>query len=342
MQQLRQHVIRAAAGVALAVLVVGVAVLLNWSDQPEVRYSSLPCVYRGIYARSGAVSVVVVGTSRASWGISSTVLADEITPPSAAPRVVINLARSWRGTQQMLQQVRDLATERGIRQAIVVEYVREGEVGDTTQTYYDYLPMNAEAMPLRSFADDPQLKPREPAYLRLRDLLGQWQQRLDSALTAFGTGSWRHNRDVAMVPGTSEGCAGPDRTVEVDHLASYAKERMRRFGPWQQHVPVTWGMGAINADAQRVSIHQFVAFARAHDLDIYFVAMPRYLDPPVSRAFVDRFERRFGAPLLAPPPQVLARLYPNGFADPNHMRAPGRDRYSQWLGQQLNADESES
>ena len=342
MQHSRSMLIRGAAAVALTALVVGVVVLLKWSDQPAVRYTSLPCVYRQIYARSGAVSVAVVGTSRASWGISPTVVSNELSPPGTEPEVVVNLARSWRGTQQMLQQVRDLDVARGIRQAIVVEYLREGAVGDTTQTYYDYLPAHAEVMPLGAFADDPQLKPREPAYLRLRDLLGLWQQRLDSALTRLGTGLWKPNSAMAMVPGTSEGCTSPDRAVERDHLEDYAQERMRRFGPWQQQAPVTWGMGAINADAQRVSIQQFVAFARARDIDIYFVAMPRYLDPPVSRAFVDRFERRFGAPLLVPPSHVLATLYPNGFADPNHMRAPGRELYSQWLGEQLKVEQSES
>ena len=203
MKHSRSIVIRGAAAVALTALVVGVVVLLKWSDQPAVRYTSLPCVYRQIYARSGAVSVAVVGTSRASWGISPTVVSNELTPPGAEPTVVVNLARSWRGTQQMLQQVRDLDKTRGIRQAIVVEYLREGAVGDTTQTYYDYLPAHAEAMPLGSFADDPQLKPREPAYLRLRDLLGLWQQRLDSALTKLGTGLWRPNSAMAVVPGTS-------------------------------------------------------------------------------------------------------------------------------------------
>lgn len=322
----------AAAFIVTVLLLIG---LLVWSDQPAVRYATLPCVYREIYGRTSPVDVVVVGTSRANWGVSASGLSAGLAAEGRGPAVVVNLSRSWRGTQQMLQEVRDIENARGIRRAIVVEYEREGNLGDTTQTYYDYHPDTASALPLSELAHDPQLKPREPAYLRLRDQLELWQRRIDVSLTQWKTGLWRVNAGVPTTVGVSEGCAGFDRAIEREHLAAYAAERTRRFGSWQRHAPVAWGMGAINADAQRVSVHEFVAFARAHHVGIYFLAMPRYLDPPVSQAFVHRFERRFGAPLLAPPPSILAQLYVRGFSDPNHMWKPGRDIYTQWLATQI-------
>ena len=335
MTRARRMLIQLGAATAFVVTVLLLIGLLVWSDQPAVRYATLPCVHRVIYDRSSPVDVVVVGTSRATWGVSATGLSAGLSAEGRGPAVVVNLGRSWRGMQQMLQQVRDLESARGIRRTIVVEYVREGNLGDTTQTYYDYHPDTAAALPLSELPHDPSLKPREPAYLRVRDQLELWQRRIDVSLTQWKTGLWRVNDGIPTTPGVSEGCASVDRAIEREHLATYAAERMRRIGLWQRHPPVTWGMGAINADAQRAVIREFVAFARAHHVDIYFLAMPRYLDPPVSSAFVRRFERRFGAPLLAPPPNVLAQLYVRGFSDPNHMWKPGRDVYTRWLATQL-------
>jgi len=65
--------------------------------------------------------------------------------------------------------------------------------------------------------------------------------------------------------------------------------------------------------------------------------MPRYYDAPTATAFVDRFERAFGAPLLVPPKDVLRNLYDGGYSDPNHLWEKGRLAYSEWLGEQLRA-----
>ena len=161
---------RVLRGALLGASLLGIFALVAWSDQPRVRYASLKCIYRQIYDYRGPVDVVLVGTSRVKWGVDpetvSRVYSNGATPPS----VVLNLARSWRGTQQMFQEIKDLERERGIRKGIVIEYSREGDVIATSQRYYDYYIDHAAAVPIEEFRDDPSLKPREPAYLRARDL----------------------------------------------------------------------------------------------------------------------------------------------------------------------------
>ncbi|MGI9116415.1 MAG: hypothetical protein ACR2JV_02115 [Gaiellales bacterium] len=333
-----RHLIQLGAGALLAVTLLGVFALVAWSDQPAVRYASLKCVYRQIYNYRGPVDVVVVGTSRTKWGVSpqevSTVMSNGATPPLT----VLNLARSWRGTQQMFQEIKDVEAERGIRRAIVVEYSREGDVEATSQRYYDYYPDHAALVPIDEFKDDPQLKPREPAYLRARDLMDLVQERLDFALDRLLSNK---NDANVVIPtaqrplGVSDGCTGPDRPYKPAANASWAAKVLPKNGTWEDRPPVPWTIGAINNDAQRESMLQLVAWARAHHLRVYFTLMPRFLDPEPSQAYFEEFRRTFGVPLLFPPKTVLGRLYDGGYSDPNHLYAPGRAVYSRWLAEQL-------
>jgi hypothetical protein len=80
---------------------------------------------------------------------------------------------------------------------------------------------------------------------------------------------------------------------------------------------------------------EMVQWAKAHDLAIYFTLMPRLGDQEPSSAYLAKFERTFGVPLLFPPKEILGQLYDGGYSDPNHLHEPGRELYSQWLGTQL-------
>lgn len=333
----RRRIIQVGCALALLTVLGGVFALVAWSDQPRVRYASLKCVYRQIYNYQGPVDVVVVGTSRTKWGVSPQEVSGVISK-GGEELVVLNLARSWRGTQQMLQEIEDVEAERGIRKAIVVEYSREGDVVATSQRYYDYYPDHAALVPIADFAKDPEAKPREPAYLRFRDLLDLGQERLDYALDRFLSGKADANQVIPMADrpvAVSDGCTGKDRPYKPAANASWEERSVPKGGTWRDKKPGNWRIGAINADAQRHAIEEIVAFGAAHDLAVYFILMPRYLDPPADPRYVERFEETFGAPLLVPPTDVLAQMNDGGYSDPNHMHAPGREIYSRWLGEQI-------
>ena len=57
-----RRLIQLSAAAAFLVTVLLLIGLLVWSDQPAVRYATLPCVYREIYGRTSPVDVVVVGS----------------------------------------------------------------------------------------------------------------------------------------------------------------------------------------------------------------------------------------------------------------------------------------
>lgn len=341
MPRRQRHLIQLAAGVLLAVSLLGIFALVAWSDQPHVRYASLHCIYTQIYNYRGPVDVVVVGTSRTKWGVDPKTVSETYSNGATPPYTVLNLGRSWRGTQQMFQEIKDVERERGIRKAIVVEYSREGDVVATSQRYYDYYVDHAALVPIEEFKDDPTLKPREPAYLLARDVMELLQKRLDYALDRAISGKYAKNEVIPAAErpvGTSDGCTGDDRPFKPQANAAWLKRVVPKGGTWRDRAPGAWPIGAINNDAQRETMKQMIAWAHARGLSISFILMPRLGDPRPSQAYFDKFERTLGVPLLFPTVDVLEGMYrPRGYSDPNHMETEGREVYSAWLGRQLGA-----
>ena len=339
MPRRQRHLIQAVAAALLAASLLGIFALVAWSDQPHVRYASLHCIYTQIYNYKGPVDVVVVGTSRTKWGVDPKAVSETYSNGATPPFTVLNLGRSWRGTQQMFQEVKDVEQERGIRKAIVVEYSREGDVVATSQRYYDYYVDHAALVPVEEFKDDPALKPREPAYLKARDLMDLLQERLDYALDRAISGKYAKNDVIPVADrpvGTSDGCTGPDRPYKPAANASWLKRVIPKGKTWRDRPPGAWPIGAINNDAQRETMKEMITWAHDRGLGISFILMPRLGDPQPSQAYFDRFQRTFGVPLLYPPDDVLAELYkPRGYSDPNHLETQGREVYSAWLGRQL-------
>ena len=334
----QRHLIQLGAGLLLALTVLGIGALVAWSDQPSVRYASLRCVYRKIYNERGPVDVVVVGTSRTKWGVSPQEVGVSMRR-GGKPVTVLNLARSWRGTQQMFQEVKDVEAERGIRRAIVIEYSREGDIEATSQRYYDYYPDHAAAVTVGDFGDDPNLKPREPAYVRVRDLLDLYQQRVDYALDRAIGRKARFNREVPVAQRPvvgSAGCTGKDRPYKPGVNAAWVKRVVPPGGTWRDRLPVDWTFGELNNDAQRETMLQMVRWAHERHLGVYFILMPRLVDERPVPGYFSQFEGIFGAPLLFPPDGVLEELYAgDGYSDPNHLQRAGREIYSRWLGTQI-------
>jgi hypothetical protein len=208
----------------------------------------------------------------------------------------------------------------------------------TTQRYYDHHPEHASLMPLARLLEDPAFKPREPWYLRIRDLLDFGKQRVAFAIDHLIEGTPSLNPVLAPADRPvigSAGCTGPDRPLVQSALDAWADKVIPKNGTWRDREVLTPAWGTINNDTQREAIHRMVAFADDRNLPIYFVLIPRYLDPPIDEAFVRRFEAEYGAPLLIPPPEVLEAMYDGGYSDPNHLYRPGRDVYTAWLAEQI-------
>ena len=342
----RLHLIRIAYGL----LGIGCLALLGslfvWSDGPRVRYATMSCQYDVLYGTAGPVDAVVVGTSRAQRGVSIETLATDLglNPVSVG---AVNIARGGRGPGQLYQQLVDLDTERGIDGPIIFEYTpSDMAFWRSKPLYYQYTPNFAVNVPARQFVEDWRSKPREPAYSRLRDLLGQAQVRLDASLQAMLMGSVSRNPDVPLAerpPASAQTCitaAGKVQTAgqrrQMQRRERQVSKQVSAGGSWRDLPPAVDDLGLVNQDRQNYYVGKVIAFARARGVPIAIVVMPGYLEAPPASEVLQDFQRRFGVPLLYPPLAVREQLNdPAFFQDAYHLNSDGSAVFARWLAGQI-------
>ncbi|MGA0122151.1 MAG: hypothetical protein ACO3KD_03990 [Gaiellales bacterium] len=336
---------------ALPVLAT-VALLLVWSDEPEARYARASCYHEAIFASAGPVDVLVLGTSRAKYGVDPTALARDLGLDPATAGVV-NLGRGGHGMGQMHQLLLDVAAQRGAPRVIAIEISPGTRRRSVAERYYRYLPSFPISAQWRQLAGDWRSKPREPAYLRLRDLLGQVQLRVDATVeTALRGVPRRMDQAADAIPPRR----GPQTCVpaHIDKAVqrwgrqeATLRARERRVAEevgdatrWAERTPPAWNLDDIDLDRQDHYLRLIIGYAKTRGIPIVPVLIPDYLGGPADPAFVDAFERRYGVALQTPPLEVLAELHRDGgwyFQDANHLNRRGATVYAAWLATAIRA-----
>lgn len=331
---------------------LGIGVLLAavgfvaWTESPRVRYAGMSCQYAAIFDRQGPVDAVVLGTSRAQRGVDPAALAAGLgLDPEAAG--VVNLARGGRGHGQLHQMLVDLDRERGIRGPIVLEYTPENDAFWLPRPlYYQETSNEGARLALAALPAEWRSKPREPAYARARDLLRLLQVRTDAGVEALLRGTWRRNaaRPVEeRQAARAEGCltpAGigqrPGHRRQLDRRERVVARDVGDADRWEELEPASDDFGLVNQDRQHFYVEEAIAFARERNLPIIVVAMPGYLQAPYAPNLAASFEERFGLPLTAPPPDLVARLDERDlFQDAYHFNERGRALFTTWLAEEI-------
>ena len=76
-------------------------------------------------------------------------------------------------------------------------------------------------------------------------------------------------------------------------------------------------------------INQIRDYAKDHQIELYFVRLPFYADPPLSKSTVSHVKTLI--PEFIYPPSELVRQNSMNFVDATHLNANGRLAYSAWL-----------
>ena len=325
---------------ALALVVVGaLGVLVGWSDRPSVRYAQMPCQYRATYAIDGPAAAVVLGSSRSQYGVATAALASGLgLDPATAP--IVNVARGGRGPGQLYQQLVDLERARGIAGPILFEVSpQDTAFWRRRPLYYQYLPSFARAVPLEAVVDDWSTKPREPTYIRVRDLAAQLMQRVDTALETVATGGWRRNAGLRRGPSAPIDCRirldDERRRGELNQLRraeANLRREVGRDGSWRDREPWADEFGRVNQDRQLAYLALAARFARERGLPIVFYTVPGYLQPPIAEAARRSFAERVGEPLAVPPDELLEQLAERDrWRDAYHLNGSGARLFTGWL-----------
>jgi len=303
MSRRRRHLVQAACAALLVVIGVGLVRLVERSDAAEVRYAAnLRCLYDKVYGTRGPVSIASFGTSRTKWGFSPTGLARGLNPPRLE-HPILNEGRSFRGTDLMYQQLPDVAAERGVTQAVIVEVALPPEppfrMADSPFAY-DYYRNFSGAVTMDRLLADLSTRPSEPLHRRLRDLGEQLRRRVDLNVEDAVTG--RPDRNVPLPPearraGTRHGdCSGGDRRHRPRAIRADEAERVPPGTAWSARDPITTDFDNPLWERELHSLRQFRAWGEEHDVPVVFALVLRRVDPLVDPSVPRRFEERWARP----------------------------------------------
>lgn len=342
MSRRRRHLVQAACAVLLAVIGFGLVRLAERSDAAEVRYAAnLNCLYRQVFRQSGPVSIAIFGTSRTKWGISPTGLARGLSPPKLE-HPILNAGRSFRGTDFMYQQLLDVAANRGITRAVIVEVALPPEptfrMADSP-FQYDYYRNFSGAVTMDRLLADLETRPSEPVHWRLRDLGEQLRRRLDLNVEYLVTGKPDLNEALPAAErplGTRHGdCSGGDRRYRPRAIRQDEAEHVQPGTRWTDQDPITTDFENPLWERELFYLRAFRAWGEEHKIPVVFVLVPRRVDPLVDPSLPARFEELVGAPLFVAPLAVREATYPNGYSDSAHLNKRGRAAYTAWLAEAI-------
>jgi hypothetical protein len=302
------------------------------TDEPRQRYAKLPEAAEVLFEQSGPIDVVAVGTSRAMVAVDEAVIAAEAKLEPGAVPVVVDLSHTERADGQIYRMLCDLFARRPVRRAVLYEISRR----EDRARYYHYYPNYAVTNTFRDLFEDVASKPREPWLSRVRDLVELLLWRADKSLTLLlrnrNLDAWGRppvkrllgEMDTARLLDTPEGKATRRKAVAAAH------------GSWEKAPPSRWSLEDINEDRANYYLRKTIALCRERGVTPVFFNVPGYLEAPLSREVQRAFQEKFGYPLLAPPPALLARLYEDrNFRDVSHLTPEAGAIYSAWLAKAL-------
>ncbi len=342
MSRRRRHLVQAACAALLLVIGVGLVRLVERSDAAEVRYAAnLHCLYDQVYRTRGPVSIAIFGTSRTKWGISPTGLARGLNPPKLE-HPILNAGRSFRGTDFMYQQLLDVAAERGITQAVIVEVALPPEptfrMADSP-FQYDYYRNFSGAVTMDRLLADLSTRPSEPLHWRLSDLGEQLRRRVDLNVEYLITG--QPDRNVPLAPadrraGTRHGdCSGGDRRYRPRAIRADEAEHVPPGTAWTDQDPITTDFDNPLWERELHYLRLFRAWGEQHGVPVVFALVPRRVDPLVDPSVPGRFEELVGSPLYVAPLEVREKAYTDGYSDSAHLNRRGRAAYTAWLAEAI-------
>jgi hypothetical protein len=311
----------------LVLLYIGCRAFLA-TDNPQRRYATLPDAARVLFRSREPIDFVVVGTSRAMFAIDEAAIAAAATVEAGAAPVVADLSHTERADGQIYRMLQDLFSRRSVRQAVLYEISRR----EDRVRYYHYYPNYCVTGTFRDLLEDFASKPREPRLSRVRDLLELIVWRLDKSLTLLLRG---RNKNSWGRPPVKRLLGEMDTARVVDTPEGKEKKRLAieaAYGSWDKAPASRWSLDDINEDRANYYLRKTIALCRERNVTPIFFHVPGYLEAPLSEDTKREFQEWFGFPLLAPPVDVLARLYDSkNFRDVSHLIPEAGAVYSAWL-----------
>ncbi len=273
-----------------------------------------------IFAQTGRVQIVTLGTSRAMRAIVAPELARQLGKHLGVEPTIFDLSVAGSGMGLRYLMVRDLLARHDV-DLVLIEY-KAARHGNPHPDYFQLAGL-ADILQTPLDADGP---------------WDRWGRRLRLVERKYGQviGRLLTQADMIFAPLRQREAVTTDPSlpyfvtpeVIVGLLQLLEKDPPPAVNPG-------WPFGTPLATRQEAYMRALIELARRRGTQIAFYYVPALADAPVDPAFAQRFEAEFGAPLFLPDRRAHERLRPDGFADTSHLNPQGMRIYLEALATAL-------
>jgi len=278
---------------------------------------------------------LIIGSSRTKQGIDPI----EFSKTLDDKDVVINIARSWRGNGNIYHLIREFLENHNIKKIIIIEYSNMdykksfGKKNVYNNGYYPNYNLVTESSYL---IDDFFYTPRDPFFLKVRDLIFRYTDLIDKRIDYFFKNkkealSLFNNKQKEILGNTT--CFTADNKIRTD---SINKKYLKDKDTFKKN-KYQWDISYINFDRHNIYIDKIKKLANNKGIDVILFNIPRIYDPILSSQTKHDIEKRFGLTFIYPDDySFIDKLYQiENYTDKTHMGVKGRIIYSRWLARQV-------
>ncbi|MDX1440150.1 MAG: hypothetical protein R3284_09625, partial [Rubricoccaceae bacterium] len=297
--------LRIAAAIVLPLVIVAGA--LKLSDLPIIRYQEYRCQYEVIYGTQGPIDYAIFGNSRGMVAVHAPTLASVLEHEGRRP-VVVDLAKSWRGPENLEAMSRDLLDHHDVG-VILVEY---NLAKSARVRYHEYTPYFLKVRDLARLA---RFENRDSQYRAVARFFNWLLVRLTSRMTLLLSGNLNLDPVERESKVETRDCPHSAQVVNVE--ANLAR-RESYPSDWRKRT-LQWDITSTDEYLNTMYYRRMVERARANHTKIILFHVPEYLQSSLDRYFRQLVPGVFRTSWLVPPDCLLDEIQrPGSYHDPTH------------------------
>ncbi len=297
------------------------------SESPDYRYATQPCVFNLIYGDREEIDLIGIGGSRLLTAFDAHDIQDQASARNIEDFVVYNASHSHYFIEKEFVIARDLLSRHRVGKMVVMLQPREWVTP----------PISQDMAELAKFSDLVRITAYSLSAGELEGARAFFSAILKRAVTARTSAKECSIGTCLPLPvpdSRSKNCHPGDARHNLASLQS-----LELSAEPSLHRSLDWNFGSFSQAYHDRFVKAFVDLAHDHDVELYFIYLPRTDQPRPDPVVFDQFYDRYGVQLIMPPEHIRARLSYSGRRDGTHMTARGRIYFLPWLLDALGFEE---
>ena len=331
--------------------------IIDFSDEPKVRYSRLNCQLNQIYnLKDKNPDIVFFGSSRTLAGINPYIIEDEIGKVTNQTINVLNLSRSWRGNGQIYQMIKDFyMNAQKISKAVVIEFssFAFSNKGNSDKSYFGksiyyqgYYPLFYKNANFQTLIFDIKSKNHQNFIFNLRDFFELIFYKIKSFLALDNKGRILKNKNYNKMKLVKKHCYSEKNENKLNEKKIKQRDSLIKIINNENHKK-NWKQKNYFINTDHVNFHrpnfylnEIIKFLENNNVKVYILIMPRLNFGLPSKKLIKDLKIKFpNTEILYGDKSIYEKIYvKKGWRDTTHMVKYSRDIWSKWIANKIVED----